>query len=66
LSNNGESQCGFVALLDYSSVSRAGPSRWGPNARPGRGAPLRSDFMTSSCSVNGVTIVVERRYAVQH
>ena len=38
----------------------------GPNARPRRGAPLSSDFMTSSCSVNRVTIVVERRYAVQH
>jgi len=38
----------------------------GPNARPGRGAPPRSDFMTSSCSVNRVTIVVERRYTVQH
>jgi len=38
----------------------------GPNARPRRGAPLSSDFMTSSCSVSRVTIVVERRYAVQH
>jgi len=38
----------------------------GPNARPGRGASLSSDFMTSSCSINRVTIVVERRYAVQH
>jgi len=37
-----------------------------PNARTGRWAPLRSDFMTSSCSVNRVTIVVERKYAVQH
>jgi len=36
----------------------------GPNARPKRGAPLNSDFMTSSCSVNRVTIVVERKYAV--
>jgi len=33
----------------------------GPNARPRRGAPLSSDFMTSSCSINRVTIVVERR-----
>jgi len=38
----------------------------GANARPGRGAPLSSDFMTSSCSVNCGTIVVERRYTVQH
>ena len=38
----------------------------GPNVRPKRGAPLSSDFMTSSCSVNRVTIVVERKYAVQH
>jgi len=37
----------------------------GPNPRPKRGAPLSSDFMTSSCSVNRVTIVVERKYAVQ-
>ena len=28
----------------------------GPNARPRREAPLSSDFMTSSCSVNRVTI----------
>ena len=32
----------------------------GPNARLRHGAPLRSDCMTSSCSVNRVTIVVER------
>ena len=38
----------------------------GPNARPRRGASLSSDFMTSPCSVNSVTIVVERRYPVQH
>ena len=37
----------------------------GPNARLRRGAPLSSGFMTSSCSVNRVTIVVERRYPVQ-
>jgi len=37
----------------------------GPNARPGRGAPLSNDFMTSSCSVNRVTIVVERRYTAE-
>jgi len=28
----------------------------GAKARPRRGAPLSSDFMTSSCSVNRVTI----------
>jgi len=33
----------------------------GPNARSRRGASLSSNFMTSSCSVNLVTIVVERR-----
>jgi len=38
----------------------------GPNARPGCGAPLSSDFMTSSCSVKRVTIVVERIYTVKH
>jgi len=38
----------------------------GPSARPRRGAPLSSDFMTSWCSVNRVTIVVERRDTVQH
>ena len=38
----------------------------GPNARPKRGAPLSSNFMTSWCSVSRVTIVVERKYAVQH
>jgi len=37
----------------------------GPYARPGREASLSSDFMTSSCAVNRVTIVVERKYAVQ-
>jgi len=47
---------------------RAGPALAcaGPNARPGRGAPLSSDFMTSSCSVNRFTIVVERSYTVKH
>jgi len=38
----------------------------GPNAKPRRGAPLSSNFMTSSCSVNSVTFVVEHRYPVQH
>jgi len=38
----------------------------GPNARPKCGASLSSDFMTSSCSVNRHTIVVGRKYAVQH
>jgi len=38
----------------------------GPNARPKRGTPLSSDFMTSLCSVNRVMIVVERRYTVKH
>jgi len=30
------------------------------------GTPLGSDLMTSSCSVNHVTIVVEHRYTVQY
>jgi len=49
-------------------ASYAGPALTDarPNARPKRGAPLSSDFMTSSCSVNRVTIVVERKYAVLH
>jgi len=53
--------------LESSGVG-AGPAlaSAGPNARPRRGAPLSSDFMTSSCSVNRVTIVVERRYTVKH
>jgi len=38
----------------------------GPMQDLGAGAPLSSDFMTLSCSVNRVTIVVECRYAVQH
>ena len=51
------------------TLADAGPNAnlgAGPNARPRRGVPLSSDFMTSSCSVNRVTIVVERRYTVQH
>jgi len=35
-------------------------------AKSGRGAPLSSYIMTSSYSVNRVTIVVERRYPMQH
>ena len=42
------------------------PANAGLNARPRHGAPLNSDFMTSSCSVKCVTIMVERRYTVQH
>jgi len=38
----------------------------GPNPRPKRGAPLSSDVMTPSCLVNRDTIVVERKYALQH
>jgi len=38
----------------------------GPNARPKRGASLSSDFVTPSCSVNRVTIVVKRKYSIQH
>ena len=52
----------------YRLALSAGPAlaNAGPNARPKRGAPLSSDFSTSSCSVNRVKIVVERTYAVQH
>jgi len=60
---------GLVILgIANSDYLKAGPALadTGPNARPGRGAPLSSDFMTSSCSVNRVTIVVERRYTVQY
>jgi len=78
--NNSENSIGDIRpfchpLFCHSSVVRytlsllqSGPAlaRAGPNARPGRGAPLSSDFMTSSCSVNRVTIVVERRYLVKH
>jgi len=54
-------------LLDYLFFStEQALADAGANARPGRGAPLSSDFMTSSCSVNRDTIVVERKYAVQH
>jgi len=51
----------FVPAYTGSALADAGP-----NARPGRGVPLSSDFMTSSCSVNRLTIVVERRYTVQY
>jgi len=47
------------SFLNYES--RPDLAGAGPNTRPGRGTPLSSDFMTSSCSVNRVTIVVERR-----
>ena len=43
------------------ATQHAGPALAdaGPNARPRHGAPLSSDFMTPSCTVNGVTIVVK-------
>ena len=50
------------ALADAGPMQDLGE---GPNARPKRGAPLSSDCMTSSYPVNHVTIVVERKYAVQ-
>ena len=53
--------------VDRSSVrSRAGPKRCGVQCQTWARGPLTIDFMTSSCSVNRVTIVVERRYTVQH
>ena len=56
-----------VCTFSHAGLALAGA---GPNARPGRRAqcmtqaraPLSSGFMTSSCSVNRVMIVVERRY----
>jgi len=51
------------ALADAGPMQDLGA--W-PNARPRRGAPLSSDIMASSRSVNRVTIVVELRYTVQH
>jgi len=62
-------QCENHWSIDYEKEWwQAGPALAdaGPNARPRHVAPLSSDFMTSSCSVNRVTIVAERRYAVQH
>ena len=56
----------LVSIFAWYGWSGPALADAGPNARPGHGAPLSSDFMTSSCSVNRVTIVVERRYAVQH
>ena len=35
----------------------------GSNARPRRGAPLNSDFVTSSCSFNRVMIVGAQIYS---
>ena len=67
----------FKTIFKYSGkqgwpkevdIVRIGPALAdaGPNARPKPGAPLNSDFMTAPCSVNRVTIVVERKYAVQN
>jgi len=52
-----------IAATQHSGPALASA---GPNARPRRGAPLSSGFMTSSRSVNRVTIVVERRYTVKN
>jgi len=48
--------------------SGAGPALAdaGPNARPMCGALLINDFMMSSCSVNRVRIVGERKCGLQH
>ena len=58
----------FPPVLFMSRRLPSGPALAdaGPNPRPRRGAPLSSDFVTSSCSVNRVTIVVERIYTLQH
>jgi len=64
----------WMRVIGWRSDNRTGPSRCGAQCKTwARGTmqdlgagPLSNDFMTSSCSVNHVTIVVERRYAVQH
>ena len=63
----------YNGVIAYQSKKRVvlchtGPALAGagPNARPRRGAPLNSAFMTSSCSVKRVTIMVERRYTAKH
>jgi len=55
-------------LYTGPALAHARPGRGAQwlNAKPRRGAPLNSNFMTSSCSVNRVTIVVKRSYTVQH
>jgi len=53
-------------MLNAPTYSGSALADAGPNARPRRGAPLSSDFMTSSCLVNRVTIGVERRSTVKH
>jgi len=55
-----------IYLNDHIQPIRAGRSRCGAQCKTWARGPLSSDFMTSSCSVNRVTIVVERKYAVQH
>jgi len=58
---------GCNVTQNFITIScRAGPSRCGAQCKTYARGPLSSDFMTSSCSVNHVTIVVERKYAVQH
>ena len=47
-----------LSYMIFNRPVRSGPSRCG--------VPLSSDFVTSSCSVNRVTIVVERRYTAKH
>jgi len=42
----------WIATQIFVSFSGPALADARPNARPGRGAPLSSDFMTSSCSVN--------------
>ena len=57
-----------LVKLGLFSWLRTGPAlvgRRGPVQRPWRGAPLSSNFIMSSCSVNRVTIVVERRYTAK-
>jgi len=58
----------WICNLQYRSKQMRGPMQYlcaVPNARPWCGDPLSNDFLTSSSSVDRVTVVVERRYSVQ-
>jgi len=65
----------FNVVNVWNALTTADPTRcgaqcktWarGPIQRPKNGALVSNYFMTSSCSINRVTIVVERRYTEQH
>jgi len=54
LLSNGNYKLQKISLLLKKSTSRTGATLAGgaPNARPRRGFPLSSVYMTSSCSIN--------------